>query len=194
MTRIAIVVGSTRAGRRSEMVAAWVQQLADKRDDAQFETVDLADLDLPFFADATPPSMAERPADPRAQRWAQIVEDFDGFVLVTPEYNHSIPAVLKNAIDHLFAPWHNKAAGFVSYGSAGGTRAVEHLRLILSEVKVATVRSAVALSLFTDFKISEITEPGEFTPAEVQETALTAMFDELVTWSAALAPVRGRVA
>ncbi|MGQ0843087.1 MAG: NADPH-dependent FMN reductase [Sporichthyaceae bacterium] len=190
MTRIGIVVGSTRAGRRSDLVANWVWQWASKRDDAQFEVLDLKDVDLPFFDDASPPAMGQRPSDPRAQRWSDLVDGFDGFVFVTPEYNHGPPGVLKNAIDHLFTPWHNKAAGFVSYGSTGGVRAVEQLRLILAEVRVATVRSQVALSLFTDFEIEDFAEPGRFTPAERQETALSAMLDEVVDWSLALSSLR----
>jgi NAD(P)H-dependent FMN reductase len=190
MTRIAIVLGSTRHGRRSEAVAQWVARYAEKRDDAEFVVVDLAGFDLPMFSEATPPALGKQPADPRVRRWAAEVESFDGFVFVTPEYNHSVPGVLKNAIDHLFLPWHHKAAGFVSYGSAGGVRAVEQLRLILAEVKVATVRSQVFLSLFTDFDISDPAEPGEFTPGEQHEAALNAMFDELIAWADALAPLR----
>jgi len=190
MTRIAIIVGSTRRGRRSEAVAQWVAQHADKRDDAEFAVIDLGDLELPMFSDATPPSLGKRPADPRVRQWAAEVASFDGFVFVTPEYNHSMPGVLKNAIDHLFLPWHHKAAGFVSYGSTGGVRAVEQLRLVLAEVKVATVRSQVALSLFTDFEISDPAEPGEFRPSEAHEPVLNTMFDELIAWTNALAPLR----
>jgi NAD(P)H-dependent FMN reductase len=190
MTRIAIVIGSTRHGRRSEPVGHWVAQHAEKRDDAEFAILDLADYDLPMFAEAMPPSLGRRPSDPRVRRWAAEVESFDGFVFVTPEYNHSVPAVLKNAIDHLYPAWHHKAAGFVSYGSAGGVRAVEHLRLILAEVKVATVRSQVFLSLFADFSITDPSEPGEFTPGPQHEDTLTAMFDELIAWTNALAPLR----
>ena len=134
-------------------------------------------------------SGGKAPRDPRVKRWAAEVAACDGFVFVTPEYNHSVPGVLKNAIDHLYYQWHHKAAGFVSYGSAGGVRAVEQLRLVLAEVKVATVRSQVFLSLFTDFVISDPAEPGEFNPAEQQEPALEGMLDEVVAWSKALAPL-----
>jgi NAD(P)H-dependent FMN reductase len=190
MTRIAIVIGSTRHSRRGGAVGEWVAQYADKRGDADFAVLDLAEFDLPMFADATPPSVGKRPHDPRVRRWAAEVASFDGFVFVTPEYNHSIPGVLKNAIDHLYLPWHHKAAGFVSYGSAGGVRAVEQLRLILAEVKVATVRSQVFLSLSNDFDITNPSEPGEFHPGEQHEAPLNAMFDELIAWSDALAPLR----
>lgn len=190
MTRIAIVVGSTRRGRRSELVAEWVAGLAEKRDDAEFVVLDLADWDLPMFNDENPPALGTAPSDPQVKKWAVAVGACDGFVFITPEYNHSVPGVLKNAIDHLFYQWHHKAAGFVSYGSAGGVRAVEQLRLVLAEVKVATVRSQVFLSMFTDFTITDPSEPGEFHPGEQQEPALEGMFDEVIAWSNALAPVR----
>ncbi|MDX6240594.1 MAG: hypothetical protein QOG10_5414, partial [Kribbellaceae bacterium] len=110
---------------------------------------------------------------------------FDGFVFVTPEYNHSTSGALKNAIDFLFAEWNNKAAGFVSYGAVGGARAVEHLRLVMGELKVADVRAQVALSLHTDF-----INFSEFNPGAHQTDALTAVLDEVVSWSGALATVR----
>lgn len=190
MTRIAIVVGSTRRGRRSELVAEWVARLAEKRDDAAFVVLDLAEWDLPIFDEENPPALGKPPKDPKVAKWAAEIDACDGFVFITPEYNHSMPGVLKNAIDHLFYQWHHKAAGFVSYGSAGGVRAVEQLRLVLAEVKIATVRSQVFLSMFTDFAISDPSEPGEFTPGEPQEPALEGMFDEVIAWSKALAPVR----
>ncbi|MGA8117667.1 MAG: NAD(P)H-dependent oxidoreductase, partial [Actinocatenispora sp.] len=112
------------------------------------------------------------------------------FVFVTPEYNHSMPGALKNAIDFLYAEWSNKAAGFVSFGLHGGTRAVEHLRLVLAEVKVADVRTQVVLSLFADFEIDDMSQPGTFTPGPRQEATLTRMLDEVVAWSGALRPLR----
>jgi NAD(P)H-dependent FMN reductase len=109
----------------------------------------------------------------------------DGYVLVTPEYNHSTSGALKNAIDFRYAEWNNKAAAFVSYGSAGGTRAVEHLRLIIAELQVATVRAQVALSLHTDFENFSTLRPGEH-----QVPALQATLDQLISWSRALRSVR----
>jgi NAD(P)H-dependent FMN reductase len=104
---------------------------------------------------------------------------------VTPEYNHSTSGALKNAIDFLYAEWNNKAAGFVSYGSAGGTRAVEHLRLVMAELQVADVRAQVALSLFTDFE-----NFSNFAPAPHHEPALGVVLDQVLAWSTALAEVR----
>jgi NAD(P)H-dependent FMN reductase len=122
---------------------------------------------------------------PHTQAWAAKIASFDGFVFVTPEYNHSMSGALKNAIDFLKNEWHNKAAGFVSYGAVGGTRAVEHLRLVMGELQVADVRGQVALSLFTDFK-----NFTEFTPGPQHASLLSTMLDQVVAWSRALAPLR----
>lgn len=124
---------------------------------------------------------------PHTQNWAAKIASYDGFVFVTAEYNHGIPGALKNAIDFLYAEWNNKAAGFVGYGSAGGTRAVEQLRLVMAELQVATVRAQVALSLSTDFE-----NFSKFTPAERHTKSLDTMLDQLVAWSNALAPLRAR--
>ena len=124
------------------------------------------------------------------RRWAAAVESYDGFVFVTPEYNHAMPAALKNAIDFLFVEWQDKAAGFVSHGVHGGVRAVEQLRLTMGELRVADVRAQVALSAFTDFEISDPTQPGRLTAAAHQEQTLAEMLDEVVAWPRALRPLR----
>ena len=181
---IGIVLGSTRPGRNGEAVAKWVYEAASRRADAEYELVDIAEFALPHLDEALPPSLGQY-AQPHTRAWARKIESFDGYVFVTPEYNHSTSGALKNAIDFLYAEWNNKAAGFVSYGSVGGTRAVEHLRLIMSELQVATVRAQVALSLFTDFE-----NFSSFRPAEHQHQALDAVLDQVVSWSRALKPVR----
>jgi NAD(P)H-dependent FMN reductase len=184
MTRIGIILGSTRPGRNGEAVARWVHEVATQRSDAEFELVDLLDFKLPHLDEALPPAMGQY-AQPHTVAWANKIASFDGFVMVTPEYNHSTSGALKNAIDFLFAEWNNKAVGFVSYGSAGGTRAVEHLRLIAGELHMADVRSQVALSLFTDFENFSVFKPTDF-----QRDALTTTLDQVVSWSEALAPLR----
>jgi NAD(P)H-dependent FMN reductase len=188
MTKIAIILGSTRPGRNGEDVAHWVLENASRRTDAYFELVDIADYGLPHLDEAMPPSLG-RYAQPHTLAWSEKIAEFDGYVLVTPEYNHSVPGALKNAIDFLYQEWNNKAAGFVSYGSAGGTRAVEHLRGIMAELQVATVRTQVALGLMTDF-----VNYREFTPQPFQLQSLNAMLDQLVAWSSALAPLRSPAA
>lgn len=185
MTRVAIILGSTRPGRNGAAVAKWVYDLASKRDDAEFELVDLADFHLPHLDEAMPPSFGQY-ANEHTKDWSAKIASFDGFVFVTPEYNHSTSGALKNAIDFLYREWNNKAAGFVSYGSAGGTRAVEHLRLVMGELQVADVRAQVALSLHTDFENYRV-----FSPAPQHEDALRVVLDQTVAWSKALAPLRG---
>lgn len=193
--RLAVITGSTRPGRRGTQVAEWVRDraAAHLRNRADIAVVDLADLDLPLLDEVAPAAIGEY-RNPHTKRWARLVGSFDGFVFVTPEYNHSMPAALKNAIDFLFGEWNDKAAGFVSYGLTGGTRAVEHLRLTLAEVKVACVRSQVALGLFTDFDIPDMSEPGTLTPAPHHDSVLARMLDELADWATALRPLRERAA
>ncbi|KUN29332.1 NADPH-dependent FMN reductase [Streptomyces antibioticus] len=188
MTRIGIIVGSTRPGRNAEKVAAWVGEAAAARQDAQFELVDLAGHALPHLDEAFPPAMG-RYQNEHTRRWADTVASFDGFVIVTPEYNHSVPGVLKTALDYVYAEWNNKAVGFVSYGSAGGTRAVEHLRQIAAELQMADVRQQVSLSLMTDFENFSV-----FKPAEHHVGALNALLDQVVAWSEALSPLRKPIA
>lgn len=184
MTKIAIVTGSVRPGRKSLEVAQWVNSIASKRDDAVFEIVDIADFELPVWDEATPPAWG--PGEKaHSKRWSERMAAFDGYVFVVSEYNHSITGALKNALDYLGPELVNKAAGFVSYGSAGGARAVEHLRGILSEQQVAHVRNSVLLSLFTDFENFTV-----LTPTEPATAAVEPMLDQLVVWTRAMAAVR----
>ncbi|MFE2644957.1 NADPH-dependent FMN reductase [Streptomyces nigra] len=184
MTKIGIIIGSTRPGRNGEAVARWVHEVAAERTDAEFEIVDLLDYELPVLDEAYPASLGNY-TQPHTRAWAEKIASLDGFVIVTPEYNRSVPGALKNAIDFLYAEWNNKAVGFVSYGSVGGTRAVEHLRGIAGELQMADVRSQVALSLFTDFE-----NFTTFTPAAIQRDTLVTTLDQVVAWSTALAPLR----
>jgi NAD(P)H-dependent FMN reductase len=184
MTRIGVILGSTRPGRRGEQVARWVIDQARERSDAEFELVDLADYPLPHLDEPLPPSMGQY-QNAHTREWAATIAAYDGFVFVTPEYNHSTSGVLKNAIDYLYAEWNNKAMGVVSYGAVGGARAAEHLRLIAGELQMADVRTNVALSMFTDFANFTDLQPGEH-----QVQALRTLFGEVIAWSQALAPLR----
>jgi NAD(P)H-dependent FMN reductase len=184
MIRIGIIVGSTRPGRKAEAVAKWVHGIASKRSDAQYEVVDIATFNLPLLDEPVPPSLGQYSKD-HTKRWAAKVGELDGFVFVTPEYNHATSGALKNALDFLFAEWNNKAAGFVGYGSAGGVRAIENLRLILGELMVADVRQAVQLSLFTDFENFAVFKPGA-----MHEKTVGTMLDQVVQWSGALQGMR----
>jgi NAD(P)H-dependent FMN reductase len=186
MIRVAIILGSTRPGRNGEAVAKWVHGIAGKRSDAQYELVDIKDFNLPLLDEPVPPSMGQY-SQPHTKKWAEKIGSFDAFVFVTPEYNHATSGALKNAIDYLYREWNNKAAGFVSYGSAGGARAVENLRLVMGELMVADVRAQVMLSLFTDFEKFSI-----FKPAAVHEQEVNTMLDQVVSWGTALQSVRNK--
>ena len=182
--KIAVILGSTRPGRNGKAVADWVMQQAKSRTEADYELVDLAEFPLPHMDEPVPPSMG-RYVGEHTKAWAATIAGYDGFVFVTPEYNHSVPGVLKNAIDFTYAEWGNKAAAFVGYGTVGATRAVEHLRAICSAVRLAHVHQQLAFSLFTDFENMSV-----FAPAPHHEGMAATMFDQLETWSRALATVR----
>ena len=184
MLKIAIIVGSTRPGRNGEKVAQWVYDLAQKRSDAQFELVDIANYHLPLLDEPILPSMG-RYMQPHTLTWAKKIAEFDGYVFVTPEYNHSTSGALKNAIDYLYSEWNNKAAGFVSYGSMSGARAVEQLRLVMAELQIADVRAQVAFSLFTDFE-----NFSEFKPDPRHEAEVDTMLNQVIAWAEALKTLR----
>jgi NAD(P)H-dependent FMN reductase len=188
MTRIGIILGSTRPNRNGEQVAKWVYDIAARRSDAEFELVDLRDYPLPHLDEPLPPSMGQYHNE-HTRQWAEKIASFDGFVFVTPEYNHGTSGVLKNAIDYLYAEWNNKAAGFVSYGAVGGARAAEHLRLVAGELQMADVRQQVALSLLTEFENFTVFRPGDYNLA-----ALDILLDQVIAWSTALAPLRRQAA
>ncbi|WP_062050786.1 NADPH-dependent FMN reductase [Bacillus sp. JCM 19034] len=175
---IGIILGSTRQGRLSPQVGNWVKEVAEKRGDANYEVVDIADYNLPFLGttDGTEPGIAA---------WNEKLDSLDGFVFIVQEYNHSITGALKNAIDFAREAWNNKSAGIVSYGSTGGARAAEHLRGILGELLVADVRVHPTLSLFTDFENFDT-----FKPAELHLTNVNEMLDQVIAWGGALKTLR----
>jgi NAD(P)H-dependent FMN reductase len=184
MLKIAIILGSTRPNRVGAIVAEWVHGITDKHTDAEFELVDVAKLDLPLLDEELPPVLGQY-AKQHTLDWAAKVASFDAFVIVTPEYNHSVPAGLKNALDFVYAEWADKAAGFVSYGAAGGIRAVEHLRLIMAELQVATIRTQLTLNSYTDFD-----NFYDFKPTGQHEETLNTVLDQVVSWGTALKSVR----
>ncbi|HSN99822.1 MAG TPA: NAD(P)H-dependent oxidoreductase [Candidatus Nanopelagicales bacterium] len=184
MIKVAIIIGSTRPGRKAEAVARWVHELASKRSDAEFELVDIADYNLPLLDEAAPPARGAYTKE-HTKAWSAKIASFDAYVFVTPEYNHGPSGALKNALDYLYREWNDKAAGFVGYGSAGGTRAVEQLRLVMGELQVADVRHQVALSLYTDFE-----NFSAFKPAANHEKTLSAMLDQVIAWGGALQALR----
>lgn len=188
MINVGIIIGSTRPGRVGEAVARWVLESAKKRAGALFEIVDLKSFNLPLLDEPVLPAMGQY-SKPHTKVWAQKIASFDAYVFVTPEYNRSIPAALKNAIDFLYSEWNNKAAGFVSYGVADGARAVEHLRSVMGELQVADVRAQVLLSIHDDFENYSIFKPGKD-----READLAKMLDQLAAWGEAMKALRGKAA
>jgi NAD(P)H-dependent FMN reductase len=173
---IGIILGSTRQGRVSPQVGSWVKEIADKRGDAEYEIIDIADFKLPFLGEADSPGIAA---------WNEKLSSLDGFIFIVQEYNHSITGALKNALDLAREPWNNKAAGIVSYGSTGGARAAEHLRGIMGELMIADVRVHPTLSLFTDFENGTV-----FKPQDLHLDNVNSMIDQVISWSGALKNIR----
>lgn len=173
---IGIILGSTREGRVSPIIGNWVLEEAKKRNDANYTILDLADYKLPLLGEAGDLS--------GVSKWQEDVAKQDGFIFIVQEYNHSISASLKNGLDYLNVQWNNKAAGIVSYGSLGGSRATEHLRGILGELQVADVRQHTAISLFEELV------DGKFTPKPHRLESLNTMLDQLNSWSKALKMIR----
>lgn len=184
MLKIAIVTGSTRPTRVNRQVADWVLAEANKRGDAEYTLVDIKDHNLPLLDEDLPAGYGQY-KNAHTQKWAATIKPFDGYVFVTPEHNHSTSAALKNALDYIYAEWNNKAVGFVSYGSAYGVRAVEHLRQIAGELQLADVRTGVQMSMFTDFENGTV-----FKPDPRHLNTLKEMLDQLVAWSGALKTLR----
>jgi NAD(P)H-dependent FMN reductase len=185
MLKIGIILGSTRPGRNGEAVARWVYDTARERsNEAEFEYVDIKDYNLPLLDEPIPPSQAKYSKE-HTKAWSAKINSFDAYIFITPEYNHGIPGALKNAIDFLYHEWNNKAAGFVSYGSAGGVRSVEHLRLVMAELQIADVRAQVTLSLFTDFE-----NLTKFKPASYHGKSFNDMLDQVIAWGTALKALR----
>jgi NAD(P)H-dependent FMN reductase len=175
--KLGIILGSTREGRVSPQVGAWVKSIADEREDADVEIVDIKDYKLPILGESDDLS--------GVMAWNAKLAELDGFVFIVSEYNRSMSGALKNAFDSAREAWNNKAAGIVSYGSAGGARAAEHVRTVLGELQVADVRSHTLLSLFTDFENGSV-----FKPAENRKVNVNAMYDQLIAWGSALKAVR----
>ena len=185
--RIAIIVGSTRPGRKGSSVGTWVHELALARGkgNVEYDLVELAEQALPLLDEAVDAGAANRDYERESTRaWSRLIDGYDGFVFVTPEYNHGVPAAMKNAVDLLYPEWNNKAVAFVGYGFDGGTRAVEQWRTILAAVVMFSVRSQVALQNFADF------DGSHCTPQERRAGELARLLDQLEAATAAVRTLR----
>lgn len=195
--RLGVVVGTTRPGRKAAAVAQWAREVAAAHTDVQagrveLQLLDVAEVRLPLLDEPVAAAFGQY-QHAHTIAWADTVAECDAFVFVTPEYNHSIPAALKNALDYLFAEWHHKPAGILSYGLAGGVRAAEHLKTVLLEVKTVPVSAQVALSVFDDFTYTDDADPAspfEVAARDHQASGLLEMLEEILTYSRALAPLR----
>ncbi|MGY0060508.1 NADPH-dependent FMN reductase [Streptomyces sp. LZ34] len=177
--RLAVIVGSTREGRFAPKVADWFTSRTASRAELRTDVVDLAETPLPG-------TLSYRPGPEDAKALAAVtprLEAADAFVVITPEYNHSYPASLKNAIDWHHKPWQAKPVGFVSYGGiSGGLRAVEHLRLVFAELHAVTVRDTVSFHNAGDLFGAD----GTLKEPKGPEAAAETMLDQLVWWARAL--------
>ncbi|MFC3419261.1 NADPH-dependent FMN reductase [Salinicoccus hispanicus] len=187
MVRIGIITGSTRPARVNLQVAEWVKTFAEGLDlDAQFEIVDIMEYDFPMFSEDVPPAMANKQySTDMVNAWSRKIDELDGFIFITPEYNKSITASLKNAIDYIGPEWANKAAGIVGYGSTLAVAATLSLRQILGNLNIATVTPFGALSLFTDFE-----DMKTFKPAEIHHATIENVVTTTVNWSKGLKTIR----
>lgn len=188
---IGIILGSTREGRVGERVGRWVFELASKRDDLSFEFIDLRDWPLPFYPHAAVPKVAERSyTDGQQRAWVELIERLDGFILVTPEYNHGYSAILKNALDFTYTGWNKKPVAFVSYGgSAGGVRVVQQLRQVAVELQLVALRNEVNIP-FVAHALDDQGKPRD----EFHAKQARGMLDQLSWWARALKTARTTVA
>lgn len=185
MLKIGIIIGSTRDGRVSPQVAEWVLGFTEGHTEAEFEIVDIKDYNFKEFNNVPPAMLKKQYEDADVTRWSKKIDELDGFIFVTPEYNKNISASLKNAIDYLGSEWSNKAAGSVSYGSTLGVAATFALRQTLSNLGVAIVPTFGALNIFTDFK-----DMTQFSPAEYHNASINMTIDRVVQWSKAMKTIR----
>lgn len=190
MPRIQLILGSSREGRFGEKAAGWALDRLAQRGDLSVEPLDLRDYPMPFYEQSAPPAYGRREYPAEVARWAEKLEAADGYLIVTAEYNHGYPAVLKNALDQVFPELNRKPVAFVGYGNTGGARAIEQLRLVCVELEMAPLRHAV--HILPAVMVPAMQADGPFDPevfASLDARLDTAVTD-LVWWARALARAR----
>lgn len=189
---IQVILGTVREGRFGEKAAAWALDRIAKRVDLRVEPVDLRDYPMPFYEQERPPAYGHRDYPPEIARWAEKVDEADGYLIVTAEYNHGYPAVLKNALDQVFPELNRKPVAFVGYGNSGGARAIEQLRLVSVELEMAPLRHAV--HILPAVMVPAMQAEGPFDPELFAslDARLDMAVTDLVWWARALADARGR--
>lgn len=189
MTRIQIIVGSPRQGAFGDKPAAWAQQHLDGRDDLDGEVIALRDYPLPFFDQSPPAHTLREYPNADVARLGRALDRADGFIIVTPEYNHGYPASLKNAMDHTFIEWRRKPVAFIGYGNVGGSRAIEQLRQVVVELDMAPLRNAVHI-LPEVMGPASAADPWDVSAFAPLQPKLATLVDDLLWWSNALAEAR----
>jgi NAD(P)H-dependent FMN reductase len=186
MYKLKIIIGSTRPGRKGPAIARWIAGVAGQYKDFDIEILDLAEINLPLLDEPNHPRLKNY-VHQHTKDWSRMIEDGDAFIFVTPEYNYSYGAALKNAIDYLHQEWQYKPAAFVSYGGlAGGTRAVQALKLVISSLKMTAVNESVNINFFMKYFNKDDVFSGE----EMHNTAAKLMLDELLKWTIVLKNMR----
>lgn len=188
MIRLKIIIASTRTGRKGPAIADWIFKKAKREKKFKTELLDLGEIKLPFLDE---PEMAilQKYKHAHTVKWSKTINAADAFIIVTPEYNNSYPAPIKNALDFLFTEWNYKPVGFVSYGGvAGGTRAVQALKTVVDSLKMAAVKEAVNIPFFEkhlDVNLNFVSN-REF------DKSAEALFKELLKWASTLKKMRAR--
>jgi NAD(P)H-dependent FMN reductase len=186
-----VITGTTRQGRFSERVAAWVQDRLEEHGGFDVEAIDLRDHDLPFFDAETPPARADGVYEAEeVARFGSTVARADGFLILTGEYNHGYPAVLKNAMDSTFVEWRRKPISFVGWGNVGGARAIEQLRQVAVEFEMAPLRWAVHILPDVMIPLRQLDDPADLSLLAPLDARLTTLADDMVWWMQALAAAR----
>jgi len=189
MIQIKVIAGSTRPGRFNVQPAHWAYAIAKQRKDIEVTLLDLAEINLPLLNEEATPSEHKYEKE-HTKKWAKMIGEADGFLVIAPEYNHSIPAALKNAFDYLFMEWNFKPVSYISYGSlAGGARSVEHLRAVAGELKMYDLREQILLPNYWD----NLDEKGNYKFNERHEKSLNEMLDNLTFWAGKMKEARAEL-
>jgi len=189
MVKLKIITGSVRPGRFNDQPVRFIESIAKGVVGVEVEVLDLAEINLPFMDETKPPMMQDYALE-HTKKWSATIAEADGFIMVTPEYNHSYSPVLKNAIDYLFKEWNYKPVSFASYGSlAGGSRAVEHLRTVAAEVKMYDLREQILLPNYWDNLDSE----GKYQFNDRHKESVTDMVQQLAFWAVAMKTARAQM-
>ncbi len=189
--KIQVIIGSTRQNRISDKPAQWIYEYTRTRPELEAELLDLRDYPLPLFDEPTAPlHLQGKYSDERVQMWSKKIAEADGYIVVSPEYNHGYPAVLKNAIDVIYPEWNNKPIGFMSYGTLGGGRVVEQLRLVAVELQMVPIQRALHIPGQILMTLMKPQDNAASNPLNAITWQADAFLDQLIWWMKALKAAR----